>query len=117
MTPSQQFAHYLTTQAQAHLSKADRLTKDDKQDEAIMEKIRANMYKVATAFICMAERRTPHDVFTAAKERINNCLLPQWQNALAQAHKHGDHVRIAHEEIKISTMTKIINMMEAQKSE
>ena len=113
----QQFTHYLTTQAQAHLSKADRLMKNDKQDEAIMEKIRANMYKVAAAFISMAERRTPHNVFTSAKERINNSLLPQWRNALAEARKHGDYVKTTHEEIKISTMEEIIKIMETQKNE
>jgi len=114
---SQQFAQYLEAKTQAHLSNADNLASNHKDDEAIMEKIRANMYKIVVQFMDIARKRTPNNVPTTAIKRINTYLLPQWQNALAEAQRHDDHVKITHEEVKISTMSEIIKFMEGQKSE
>ena len=107
MTELSQFIQYLGKEKEAHLSEANRLAKDNMQDEATMARIRANMFEIMTQISRAAEKHTtPQSTFHFIKERIAQ-IPTEWKKSLAAAEQHGDHTKVAIEHIKLNTMAEI----------
>lgn len=107
MTKLSQFKLYLAEQKQIQLDCASELSQEGKQDEAIMAKITANMYNILTMFSNAAEKNFPDNAFARITCFMETELRTPWQQSLATAEQHADHVKVAHENIKLSTLAEI----------
>jgi len=101
------FKRYLAEQNQIQLDKANELSQKDRQDEAIMAKITANMYDILTSFSNAAEKNFPDNAFDRITCFMEEQLRTPWQQSLATAEQHGNHVKVAHENIKLTTLAGI----------
>ena len=107
MTSLEKFRCYLVEQEKMQHKKAQALSGNDRQDEAIMAKITGNMYKILIEISAMAEKRHTGAEFAYITNFMENQLRTPWQKSLTTAELHGDHVKAAHENIKLSTLAEI----------
>ena len=107
MTSLEKFRRSLVEQEKTQHKKAQSLSQNDRQDEAIMAKITGNMYKILIEISGMAEKRHKGAELSYITNFMENQLRAPWQKSLAIAEQHGDHVKAAHENIKISTLAEI----------
>jgi len=95
------FVDYLKAQQAICLENSKQLAADDKGDEAILEKIHANMFGI---FITVAQFSNATPDFVA--KRIK-CIPAPWHKSLEQAILHKDHEKEAQERVKIAAMAEI----------
>jgi len=107
MTNLEKFKRYLATQQQIQQDKANELSQNHRQDEAIMAKITGNIYKILIDISGTMEKRSSNNIFANITCFMQNQLRTPWQQSLATATHHGDNVKIAHENIKLSTLAEI----------
>ena len=82
------------------------LAADDRKDEAVFEKIRANVYDIFRT----VWKLNRGDAFF--QEKLNT--IPQnWQTAYEKAREHGDTAAMALENIKLETVKEIQQRWEA----
>ncbi|MCL2573662.1 MAG: hypothetical protein FWE34_03810 [Defluviitaleaceae bacterium] len=91
-----EFLRYLLEKQEHCIEESKKMTEEGREDEAIFEKVRANIYGIFTTF------KTP-DV--AAK--MIDVIPKAWHESLAKAIKNNDHEKEAEERIKIAVMEDI----------
>ena len=95
---------FLIEQADACKARAAALTADNRQDEAVFEKIRSNVFEIFTAVLNAARKQPePMDFF----RRQLTAIPSNWEAALALAKAHGDDAKAHTEEIKLDALRTI----------
>ena len=102
---------FLTDRARACKENASALTADDRCDEAVFEKIRANVYEIFASVLTAAQRTAdPASFFRARLEDIP----ASWETALEKARSHGDEKRAHTETVKLDVVRAIREKLEVQ---
>lgn len=95
---------FLTTQAAACKANATALAADDRCDEAVFEKIRANVFEIFLSVGNAAQKTSdPMAFFRARLEDIP----ASWEAALEKARSHGDEKRAHTETVKLEAIAAI----------
>ena len=95
---------FLTQQADACKARAAALTADDRCDEAVFEKIRANVYEIFRSVAGAAQKtEDPAPFFRARLADIP----ANWEAALEKARSHGDENRAHTETVKLEVVAAI----------
>lgn len=106
MSEIEVFKTYLEREKSSCLMRTETLAKDSRQDEATMEKIRANVFDIFIAVSGAAETRFPENAKSFLLNRIET--IPQaWETSKATAQKHGDYTKALIEEIKLQAICEI----------
>ena len=95
---------FLNEQAEACKARAAALTADNRQDEAVFEKIRSNVFEIFTAVLNAARKQSdPADFF----RRQLTAIPANWEAALEKAEAHGDEAKAHTERIKLDAVRAI----------
>lgn len=95
---------FLNEQAEACKARAAALTADNRQDEAVFEKIRGNVFEIFTA-VLNAARKQPEPM--AFFRRQLTAIPSNWEAALEKAEAHGDEAKVHTERIKLDAVRAI----------
>lgn len=99
---------FLNEQAEACKARAASLTADNRQDEAVFEKIRSNVFEIFTAVLNAARKQSdPVDFF----RRQLTAIPSNWEAALEKAEAHGDEAKAHTERIKLDSVRAIREQM------
>ena len=99
---------FLNEQAEACKARATSLTTDNRQDEAVFEKIRGNVFEIFTAVLNAARKQSdPVDFF----RRQLTAIPANWEAALEKAEAHGDEAKAHTERIKLDAVRAIREQM------
>lgn len=99
---------FLNEQAEACKALATSLTADNRQDEAVFEKIRGNVFEIFTAVLNAARKQSdPVDFF----RRQLTAIPANWEAALEKAEAHGDEAKAHTERIKLDAVRAIREQM------
>lgn len=104
-----EFSAWLQAQAAACKARQTALAADDRQDEAVFEAIRANVYGIfhtvlqAGCKTCGGDPRRTRDFFAAKLEQIP----ANWHTALNKAETHNDTAAAYIERLKLETAEQI----------
>lgn len=101
---------FLTEQAAACKRSAAALTADDRCDEAVFEKIRANVYEIFASVLAAAQKTADPAAFFRA--RLAD-IPASWEAALEKARSHGDEARAHTETVKLDVVRAIRERLEA----
>ena len=101
-----EFIDYLKTQQQKHLAISKELANDERKDEAVLQKIRANVFEIFIAISTVAQKQSPDAPINFITDRIERICKP-WEESLSQAKLHSDYTKITIEEIKITAIKEI----------
>lgn len=102
---------YLTEAAAACKTRAAALTADDRCDEAIFEKIRANVFEIFLA-VLNAARKQPEPM--AFFRRQLDAIPANWEAALEKARAHGDDAKAHTEAVKLEVVRSIRAHLEVE---
>ncbi|MBQ8355155.1 MAG: hypothetical protein IJY40_05990 [Oscillospiraceae bacterium] len=95
---------FMNEQAEACKARAAALTADNRQDEAVFEKIRGNVFEIFTAVLNAARKQSdPVDFF----RRQLTAIPANWEAALEKAAAHGDEAKAHTERIKLDAVRAI----------
>ena len=95
---------FLNEQAEACKARAAALTTDNRQDEAVFEKIRSNVFEIFTAVLNAAQKQSnPADFF----RRQLTAIPANWEAALEKAEAHGDEAKAHTERVKLDAVRAI----------
>ena len=95
---------FLNEQAEACKARAAALTANNRQDEAVFEKIRGNVFEIFTAVLNAARKQSdPVDFF----RRQLTAIPSNWEAALEKAEAHGDEAKAHTERIKLDAIRAI----------
>jgi hypothetical protein len=92
---------FLNEQAEACKARAASLTADSRQDEAVFEKIRCNVFEIFTAVLNTA-RKQPEPM--AFFRRQLTAIPANWEAALEKAEAHSDEAKAHTERIKLDAV-------------
>lgn len=95
---------YLTAQAAACKANAATLTADNRCDEAVFEKIRANVYEIFGSVLNAAQKT--EDPMAFFRARLVD-IPANWEIALEWAQSHGDATRVHTETVKLEAVAAI----------
>jgi hypothetical protein len=99
---------FMNEQAEACKARAAALTADNRQDEAVFEKIRGNVFEIFTAVLNAARKQSdPVDFF----RRQLTAIPANWEAALEKAEAHGDEAKAHTERIKLDAVRAIREQM------
>ena len=101
---------YLTDQAALCKARAATLTADDRGDEAVFEKIRANVFEIFLS-VWNTARKQPEPM--AFFRRQLAAIPANWEAALEKAKAHGDEARAHTELLKLEAVRAIRQEVEA----
>ena len=99
---------FLNAQAEACKTRTSALTADNRQDEAVFEKIRGNVFEIFTAVLNTA-RKQPEPM--AFFRRQLTAIPSNWETALEKAEVHGDEDKAHTERIKLDAVRAIREQM------
>ena len=100
---------YLTEQATLCKERAAALTADHRADEAVFEKIRANVFEIFTAVLNTAQSQPEPMAFF---RRQLAAIPANWETALEKARAHGDENKAHTELLKLEAVRAIQEEME-----
>lgn len=102
------FVKFLDERTSAVYKDVNRLTEDNRKDEANFEKIRANIYQVLKT-IFLASMRTSGEEWEQIRYfggRLD-VMEETWRGSLAKASEHNDTVRVIQEQVKLEVMDEV----------
>lgn len=106
MSEIEVFRTYMETEKNSCLMRAETLVKDSRQDEANMEKIRANVFDIFNTVSGAAVMRFPENAKSFLLNKMET--IPQaWETSKATAQEHGDYTKALIEEIKLQAISEI----------
>ena len=102
---------FMTEQAALCRERAAALTADERLDEAVFEKIRANVYEIFLSVLATAEKQpAPLDFF----RRQLTAIPANWEAALEAARAHNDEAKAHTEALKLDTVRSIREQLEGR---
>lgn len=101
---------FLSTEAAACKARAAALTADDRSDEAVFEKIRANVYEIFASVLTASQKAADPAAFFRA--RLAD-IPASWEASLEKARSHGDEARAHTETVKLEVVQAIRARLEA----
>lgn len=100
------FTEYLESEREACLSEADELAEDDRHDEAVMAKIRANIFGIFAIVSQTAGKQIAESREAFIRRQIET--IPEaWEKSLSAAESCGDDGKAMIERIKLDAMAEI----------
>ncbi len=102
---------YLTEQSDACKARAEALTADDRSDDAVFEKIRANVFGIFLSVLNTAQQQPEPMVFF---RRQLSAIPANWEAALEKAKLHGDDAKAHTESVKLEVVRTIRERLEAE---
>jgi len=106
-----QFIEYLKKEKEDCLKEAEALANDNRKDESNLVKIRSNMFEIVISISKVAEQRFPQNTISYIKEKISK-IATSWEESLAMAELHNDHMKIMYGRIKLDAMAQISETLE-----
>ncbi|MCL2620036.1 MAG: hypothetical protein FWD97_03760 [Defluviitaleaceae bacterium] len=97
------FLEFLRNEQDNCLAKAEKLTADGRVDEAVLQKVRANIFGIFET-VTKVPDQTPETVV-----RLMDKIPAQWYHSLETAIRHGDFEKETLERVKITAMDEIKN--------
>ena len=108
ITKKESFITYLDERTRAVQENINRLTKDQRKDEADFEKIRANIFQMfKTIFQASARISTAEEDQIRFFDNRMTIIAETWKAALAKATEHRDERRILQEQVKLEVVDEI----------
>lgn len=108
ITKKESFITYLDERTRAVQENINRLTKDQRKDEADFEKIRANIFQMfKTIFQASARISTAEEDQIRFFDNRMTTIAETWKAALAKATEHRDERRILQEQVKLEVVDEI----------
>ncbi len=101
---------YLTDQAALCKARAAALTADDRGDEAVFEKIRANVFEIFLS-VWNTARKQPEPMAFFCRQLA--AIPANWEASLEKANAHGDEARAHTELLKLEAVRAIRQEVEA----
>lgn len=95
---------YLTSQVSACQRRCAELQADQREDEAVFEKIRCNVFDIFRTVLTAAEKQPDPPAFF--RSRLDQ-IPASWEKALEQAEKHGDAEKAHIESVKLEAVRQI----------
>lgn len=95
---------YFARQMDACTRQQQRMERELREDEAVFERIRANVYGIFRTVLSVAAKRDGGEDFF--RQRLTQ-IPESWQAAYAQARQHGDAVQMRLEQLKLDTAEEI----------
>lgn len=102
---------FLTEQAAICRTRAAVLTADQRNDEAIFEKIRCNVFEIFTSVLTAARQQPEPMAFFC---RQLDAIPANWEAALEKAKAHGDDGRAHTELVKLEAVRVIRARLEGE---
>jgi len=96
-----EFILYLQRQQKHHLSEAKKFAQDGRNDEANLEKVKANIFSVFATVAKIPNQ--PTDFLAGKMDEIPTA----WHESLKKAIEHGDYEKELQERVKIAVMEEI----------
>lgn len=90
---------------------------DQRQDDADLTKIRANIYEICATIGNVVCKITPEEQREAAYRMKLEELPRNWHTALEMARAHGNTQRAAVEELKLEALADVLARFESRKEE
>jgi len=106
MDKANPFTGFLESEKEDCLSKANGLAKDNRQDEADMQKIRANVFGIFATLSRTAEERFPDSQAQFLREQIEK-ISRAWEESLSAAESRGDPINAMKERVKLDAIAEI----------
>ncbi len=107
---------YLLAQRERCEARAEALAGESREDEAVFEKIRLNVFEIFRTVLSAAKTATgsPEEALRFFSDRLRQ--IPEaWEKSLAAAQSHGDGVKAHIEKLKLDAVAQI--RREAEKME
>ena len=95
---------YLASQAEACARRFDALRADCREDEAVFQRIRGNVFDIFRTVADAAEKQPEPMAFF--RQRLTD-IPAAWETALMQAQRHGDEGKAHIESIKLEAVREI----------
>jgi len=111
------FLEELNGIAAALRQEANSLAADSRQDEADLNKIRANIYEVCATIGGVVCKTAPEEERESLFRRKLEALPKNWLVALEAARDHGNAERAAVEELKLAALEDVMTRLSCRKGE
>lgn len=111
------FLKELNDIAAALRQEANALAADSRQDEADLNKIRANIYEVCATIGGVVCKTAPEAEREVMFRRKLEALPKNWQVALEAARAHGNTQRAVVEEVKLAALEDVLSRLSHRKGE
>lgn len=99
---------YLDGEIEACKAAQEALTADSRKDEAVLQKIRGNVFDIFRTVFVTAQQRTSDEAAFRAFIENNLTNIPRgWKAAYAQAEAHNDAIRLAQEQVKLTALSEV----------
>lgn len=109
MTDTRQLLSWLDEKHSKSQEQAEFLREDSREDEAVLEKVRANIYGMFRAMLEISARLSKDD--PAATKRLffqrAESVTPKWESARQKAEANGDILKMTVEKLKQDTYAEI----------
>ena len=109
------FLKELNDIAAALRQEANALAADSRQDEADLNKIRANIYEVCATIGGVSGKIAPAGEWEPVFRGKLAQLPKNWQTALQAARDHGNEERAAVEELKLAALADVLARLDRRK--
>jgi len=100
------FTDYLEFQKASYLNKSIDLKREDRQDEADLAKIWANIFDIFLSITNAAKKQCADNANDFIRNYIEK-LTAEWQKSLTEAEKHNDYIKATQEQAKLSAVSQI----------
>ena len=101
-----QFIEYLQAEQRACLDRADELVRDNRQDESVMAKIRANVFGIFATVSQTADKQMPGSQNSLIEEQIDK-IPGAWRESPVTAELYGDYSKVMIESVKLDAVKEI----------
>lgn len=102
------FYQFLDGEAARSRERQAALNAEERKDEAVLEKIRENVFDIFRTVLLSSAKRTHSEEEQRAFFQANLNNIPRgWKIAYAQAQAHNDAVRLAQEQVKLDALAQI----------
>ena len=100
---------WLAAQRKACLQRQQELQREERRDEAVFQRIRANVFELSAAVLnAAAKQRDPDGFFRLRMQQISS----SWASALQTAEAHCDAVQAHLERLKLEAAEEILSAFE-----
>ncbi len=109
MTNTRQLLSWFNKKHTESQERTAHLREDSREDEAVLEKIRTNIYGMFSAMFEVAARRSQDEPATTKLlffKRAESCAA-EWEDSLQKADSNGDVLKMTIEKLKLDTFAEI----------
>ena len=114
LKPVELFMKQLECEKESCLKEAVMLARDNRHDESVMVKVRANVFDIFIAVSQTAGKQFPQTDIAVQfiNDRVND-IPDVWRKSLILAEANGDYVKAENERIKLEAMDEIKSIFQS----